>query len=40
MFQKEDKTVTKLEGEGIESLKYMDQQKKLVMINYLKEKIE
>lgn len=33
--------LNKIEGEGVgEDLRYMDQRKKLVMINYLKEKIE
>jgi hypothetical protein len=35
-----EKELTKLEGVGIEDLKYLDQRKKLVMINYLREKID
>lgn len=35
-----EKDLSKLEGVGIEDLKYMDQRKKLVMINYLKDKID
>ena len=37
---KTEKAVSKMEGIGMEDLKYIDQRKKLVMINYLKEKID
>lgn len=29
-----------LEGAGVDDLKYLDQHKKLILINYLKDKIE
>lgn len=38
--KKVEKDINLLEGLGTEDVKYLDQRKKLVMINYLKDKIE
>lgn len=37
---KEGSEVNKLEGFGVEDLKYLDSKKKLVLLNYLKDKME
>ena len=34
------KDLAKLEGEGLDDLKYLDQRKKLVLLNYLRDKVD